>query len=663
MLLSKIKSIKKVKTVDKVYDITTQSHTLLCNNIYVHNCSGNSIEYIKKNGLKLPNVSSSLPATHPQTLVNHLQCFASYLQGMFAGAIGFTAVNTFFSPLLVGLSEKEIKQVAQHLIFSFAQLAGNRGGQVVFSDFNMDLRTPSYLKDTPAIGAGGIYTGKTYKEYEHEARLFFNAILDVLAEGDADGANFAFPKILLHLTSADLEDKLLIKVCDINAKRGSVYILYDRDTDTTVKVAQCCRLSITLSAEEVKQLTQHPEEMRFSAWQNVSINLPSIAYRCKTFEEAKLEINILVDTAMRAHVVKRDFIVNLLNKGTSGCLSFLAKGMDGKPYLRIEDAKFLIGMIGLNEFVECMTGSKLSDFSNDYAAMRFGLEVIAFLYKSVEASAKHYGLNVILEETPAEGLSLRAAMSDLKRFPKAKLYVKGNQETGNVYYTNSVHLPYDADVDLATRIELQSKFAPLIKAGAIIHNWFGTVEPNPEILHNIYVKTHKETSAVQTADSPDMTICKDCHKMYKGLHDICPVCGSTNVYCETRITGYFSRISGWTKSKLGELADRRRVNGLETTVEPKDTKEKILFFSKPNCEKCEYIKKQLGDLLKKHDIEIIDISDYKGLAKACFYNVNLLPTIMRVKGLKVIDKLEQIGSFLQWIKKNTTVQPETSTKI
>lgn len=63
--------------------------------IYVHDCdfyalrpycSGNSVEYIKKHGLRLPNMVHSLPAKSALTLVNHLQCFASYLQGLFAGA-------------------------------------------------------------------------------------------------------------------------------------------------------------------------------------------------------------------------------------------------------------------------------------------------------------------------------------------------------------------------------------------------------------------------------------------------------------------------------------------------------------------------------------------------------------------------------------------------
>jgi len=37
------------------------------------------------------------------------------------------------------------------------------------------------------------------------------------------------------------------------------------------------------------------------------------------------------------------------------------------------------------------------------------------------------------------------------------------------------------------------------------------------------------------------------------------VIGGRNVEHITRVTGYFSRVSGWNKGKRGELSDRQRV--------------------------------------------------------------------------------------------------------
>ncbi len=37
----------------------------------------------------------------------------------------------------------------------------------------------------------------------------------------------------------------------------------------------------------------------------------------------------------------------------------------------------------------------------------------------------------------------------------------------------------------------------------------------------------------------------------------CPCCGSANIEMMTRVTGFFSKVHGWNKGKLGELRDRK----------------------------------------------------------------------------------------------------------
>jgi len=70
-------------------------------------CSGQSLEYIKKFGLNLPHaLSMAKPAKHPEVLLAHMMKFAASLQGHFAGAIGWDAVNIFFAPYLEDMSDK-----------------------------------------------------------------------------------------------------------------------------------------------------------------------------------------------------------------------------------------------------------------------------------------------------------------------------------------------------------------------------------------------------------------------------------------------------------------------------------------------------------------------------------------------------------------------------
>jgi ribonucleoside-triphosphate reductase len=50
-------------------------------------CSGQSMEYVKKFGLNLPNaLSIAKPAKHPEVLIEQIIKFSAALQGHFAGA-------------------------------------------------------------------------------------------------------------------------------------------------------------------------------------------------------------------------------------------------------------------------------------------------------------------------------------------------------------------------------------------------------------------------------------------------------------------------------------------------------------------------------------------------------------------------------------------------
>jgi anaerobic ribonucleoside-triphosphate reductase len=122
-------------------------------------CSSHSIEYVKKyglNGLINLNTTSS-PARSASVLTGHLNTFLASMQANYAGALGIAYINILYAPFLVGMSEKELKQVAQELIFNGSQNAFSRGGQTLFLDFNIHTGVPSYLKTVPAIGPGGHY--------------------------------------------------------------------------------------------------------------------------------------------------------------------------------------------------------------------------------------------------------------------------------------------------------------------------------------------------------------------------------------------------------------------------------------------------------------------------------------------------------------------------
>ncbi|MDD4896489.1 MAG: anaerobic ribonucleoside-triphosphate reductase, partial [Atribacterota bacterium] len=241
-------------------------------------CSGHSLEYIKKFGLNLDNLdTSSSPARYARTLTGHLNTFLSSMQAYYAGALGIAYLNIFYAPYLAGISYREMRQEAQYLIFSGSQNAFSRGGQSLFLDFNVHLGIPEHLKDVPAIGPGGEYTGKTYQDYKKESQLFLRALMEVWAAGDSSGKVFAFPKMDLHINEASFQDpeeiELLKYACQIASDNGTPYFIFDRDS---VTLAACCRLKNEITDME---MIRHPEKLRFAGIQNVTINLPQCAYR------------------------------------------------------------------------------------------------------------------------------------------------------------------------------------------------------------------------------------------------------------------------------------------------------------------------------------------------------------------------------------------------
>lgn len=122
-------------------------------------CSSHSIEYVKKYGLKgLINLNtSSSPARSASVLTGHLNTFLASMQANYAGALGIAYINVLYAPFLVGMDRRQLKQVAQELIFNGSQNAFSRGGQTLFLDFNIHTGVPNYLKRVPAIGPGGHY--------------------------------------------------------------------------------------------------------------------------------------------------------------------------------------------------------------------------------------------------------------------------------------------------------------------------------------------------------------------------------------------------------------------------------------------------------------------------------------------------------------------------
>ena len=410
----------------------------------------------------------------------------------------------------------------------------------LFIDLNVHLGVPDYMKDIPAIGSKGKYmlekpngvieyinevprdeegnviqptNGRilTYGDFEEEAQRVAKAMLDVWRAGDSLGQVFPFPKCDLHINQQCFDDpkqrELLDYACLIASENGAPYFVFDREECT---LSMCCRLRY-----KIKQnyMLKYPESIRFCGFQNVTVNLPQAAYRAKgDIDKTLKEINNALDLVLKAHLQKKDFIAKLLKPGMPlWQLGKIAK--DGRPYLELDKATYIVGLLGLNECVKFLIGQELHESNEAY---KLGLKIISAMYLRIKQYEKEYGLHFSLEESPAESASYRLARVDLQRFPEAAKIVKGDIAKREVYYTNSCHFAADAPIDIIERIEKQGRFNTLIESGAITHVFLGEQKPDPRAVFKLVEKTWKNTNSAQITISPEFTICRDCGRISRG---------------------------------------------------------------------------------------------------------------------------------------------------
>jgi len=408
-----------------------------------------------------------------------------------------------------------------------------------------------------------------YGDYEDTAREFTRALLEVWYNGDKNGRIFEFPKCDFHINEDTFNDSkqfaILEEACKLSGHNASTYFIFDRDE---VTLSACCRLRTTI---EDNYMLLHPESMRFCGFQNVTINIPQAAYRAARNGKKNLtglieEIYKAMDIAMEAHLQKKESIEKMMEEPGRPLWQIGKPAHDGRPYVELDKSTYIIGLIGLSDAITFIYGKKMDE---EPSLIEKGMRVIAHMYRKTKEFSEKYGLRVALEESPAESAARRLAKSDLIYFEEeAGSIVRGSFVDDSVYYTNSVHLPADSPVGLVKRIREQAKFHFMIESGAITHAFVGEEKPSWRSILKLVKDTFFKTQTAQLTVSPEFTMCDDCQYIDRGLHEECRKCGSTNVIGETRVVGYFSKITNWNKSKReGELQDRRKGNySVETGV-------------------------------------------------------------------------------------------------
>jgi ribonucleoside-triphosphate reductase len=543
------------------------------------------------------------PAMKAEVAVLHAVKALGSAQTNFAGGQGFYNFLTFLAPFLEGKSYKEIEQLMQMFVYEMTQMMVARGGQLVFSSVQLSPGVPKLWRDKPVVYRGRVWDGsdgsdvRVYGEYEREVRLGFQALMNVMLEGDYWGKPFNFPKPEISIEPDFMEedemfnrahpelptyDDLYNLTFELTAKFGTPYFDNQlppyRGAGEGISCYQCCAYQFSANAEddaEFEDKLNFKDGKHFSmgSWQVVSLNCPRAAYEAQgDDEELFAKLKGLMDRAIEVFHTKLKWMTPIIESGRMPFATQRPKdpvtGKKGAVAVDMDSLVFTIGVVGINEMVQYHTGSQMHESKE---AFKVAVRAMTEMEMHARKISEEHGVEIALARTPAETTCQRFGVSDLlhdEYRDKAASVLKGDVESSlsslrethdlPVYYTNGTHAPPGADLSLMERINVEHVFFPIVDGGNIMHIWLGEGSPDAKGLKDFTMHLARNTQTGYFAFTKDMTVCMNDFHMMSGLQDRCENCDSDNVEHLSRVTGYIQSVGGWNAAKKQELADRMR---------------------------------------------------------------------------------------------------------
>ena len=370
------------------------------------NCLQHDLRWFFENGLRVDgtgdHTSVAAPPKHAMVAALHAAKILASSQTNMAGGQSLDNFNIFMAPFFTGMSYDAVKQVAQAFVYEMNMQYVARGGQVVFSNINIELTVPKFLRDQPAFGPKGKVVG-TYGDFEDEMIMFTNALLDVFLDGDARGKPHLFPNTIVKVRDSAFKDpqqnEMLLKVHKLFSKYGTPYILnmlpeWQHDAVNSMG----CRTRLSGDwADKMGYDNPALSTMRTGNIHYNTINLPRIAMEANGNDDRIFELlDDRLDIIRESLEIKHDLMQKRLY--VNKLLPFLTqKGKQNEDYYRFEDTTHTVGFVGLNEFTRIHMGKALHESKDAYG---FGMDLLKYMRDWTEMRTELTGWRWTLTQSP-----------------------------------------------------------------------------------------------------------------------------------------------------------------------------------------------------------------------------------------------------------------------
>ncbi len=502
---------------DVIYDITTESTTLIVNGMWNHNCVGWDLEALLRRGFGgVAGKIESRPPKHLRTALGQMVNFFYTLQGEAAGAQAFSNFTTYLAPFIRydGLDRRGVRQALQEFLFN-VNVATRSGFQTPFTNITMDLEPPENLKNKNVI-IGGKEKGETYGEFHEEMDLLNDVFAEVMMEGDAKQRIFTFPIPTYNITKDfDWKNEKLKSLWEMTAKFGIPYFANFVHSDMKPEDARsmCCRLRLDNRELRKRGGGLFGASPMTGSIGVVTINMPRIGYLSRSEDEFLSRLERLMILAKNSLEMKRKVLEDLTEKGLypySRVYLSEVKKATGSYWTNHFST---IGLVGMNEACMNFLGVPITTKEGK----EWAIKILNFMREKLADFQEETGNLYNLEATPAEGTSYRLAKKDKERF--ASIFTQGDSDTP--YYTNSVHPPvYEFD-DIYSLLEHQDDLQVLFTGGTVVHLFLGEPVNDWRIVRELVRRIVERFRLPYFSITPTFSICP-VHGYIPGEHHICP---------------------------------------------------------------------------------------------------------------------------------------------
>lgn len=205
----------------------------------------------------------------------------------------------------------------------------------------------------------------------------------------------------------------------------------------------------------------------------ITINLPRAAFRSARDRRNSMdsEVDEVVDLAVKGHLERRRFLERLGSNRENPLWDLLGESGEG-PLVSLGDARFSLGILGLNECVKFLTGN---DLHQDARSAKLGVEIVRGIHRKLKREEKSLGIRLELEETANVGPLRVLERADRRKYPQMAEIDRGRNLQWGASYTDGVRIHRMAPVDPLRRVE---ELAAYLR---FLHPANGFVEDFPEL--------------------------------------------------------------------------------------------------------------------------------------------------------------------------------------